>query len=85
MIYRNPEFASVISRLESVESQDRPRLSGWMIALIVEASLSTLLLVGMAARWAFRVNRRGFPFYTQVMNENTWTEEEKLSTRHQDC
>lgn len=82
MIYRNPEFASVISRLESVENQDRPRLSAWMIALIIEASLSTLLLVGMAARWAFRVNRQVFPFYTQVMNENRWTEEEKVSPRH---
>lgn len=85
MIYRNPEFASVTSRLESVGSQDRPRLSGWMIALIVEASLSTLLLVSMAARWAFRVNRRVFPLHTQVMNENTWAEEEKLSMRHQAC
>lgn len=58
MLLRNPELSVVIENLRAASDERSRNLERWIIILIAEASVASLLLTVMGARWLLVSTRR---------------------------
>lgn len=71
MLLRNPDLSVVVEDLRAASEERSRHLRRWIIFLIAEASVASLLLTVMGARWLLAYRRRPVPIYNSVRAKST--------------